>query len=70
MADSESLSLTAMRIEIETEAPYAETVIQDILEELAQTLDFTGMYEGHIKVMTPSGDLLYGWHLGAKREET
>lgn len=69
MADAEPLGLTAMRIEIETEAPYAETIIQDVMEELAQTLDFTGMYEGHVKVMTPSGDLLYGWHLGTKRGE-
>lgn len=64
MADEEPLSLTALTIEVETEAPYAETIIRDVVQELAQTLDFTGMYEGHVKVTTPSGDLLYGWNLG------
>lgn len=60
----EPLKTTLYHVEIETEAPYAPTVIEDALRELAQTLDFTEMYKGHVKVMKPNGDLLYGWDLG------
>lgn len=64
MVEAEPLSLTALNIEIESEAPYAETIVRDVVEELARTLDFTGMYEGFVKVTSPHGDLLYGWTLG------
>lgn len=68
MAEAEPLSLTVLNVSIETEAPYAETVVRDVMQELAQTLDFTGMYEGHVKVTRPSGELLYGWTLGSGEE--
>jgi hypothetical protein len=64
MLQEEPLRLTALTINVETEAPYASNVIRSVLEELAQTLDFTGMYEGHIKVTSPTGEVLYGWTLG------
>lgn len=69
MAEAEPLSTTAINVEIESEAPYAKTIIRDVLEELAQTLDFTGMYEGHVRVTSPSGELLYGWNLGDDDKE-
>lgn len=62
----EPLRTTLLHVEIETEAPYAPNVVEDALEELARTLDFTGMYRGHVKVTSPSGELLYGWDLGAE----
>lgn len=68
MAQEEPLRTTLIQVEIETEAPYAATVIEDSLKELAQTLDFTGMYAGHVKAMSPNGDLLYGWFLGEGEE--
>lgn len=60
----EPLRTTLIHVEIETEAPYAKNVIEDALRDLAATLDFTGMYQGHVKVTSPSGELLYGWTLG------
>lgn len=60
----EPLKTTLYTVEIESEAPYAPTVIEDALRELAQTLDFTAMYKGHVKVKQPNGELLYGWDLG------
>lgn len=69
MAEAESIQTTAINVEIETEAPYAKTIIHDILQELSQTLDFTGMYDGYVKVTSPSGELLYGWNLGDEAGE-
>lgn len=66
----EPLRTTLIHVEIETEAPYAQTVIEDMLRELASTLDFTGMYAGHVKATSPSGELLYGWTLGEDPDET
>lgn len=60
----EPLRTTLYSVEIETEAPYGPNVIEDALRDLAATLDFTGMYKGHVKVMKPNGELLYGWDLG------
>lgn len=60
----EPLRTTLLHVEIETEAPYAQTVIKDMLEELANTLDFTGMYKGRVEVKSPQGEELYGWTLG------
>lgn len=65
----EPLRTTLINVEIETEAPYAQTVIEDALSELASTLDFTGMYRGHVKAMSPAGELLYSWDLGVEPDE-
>lgn len=64
MAEAEPLRTTAVTVEIESEAPYAENIIRDILQELASTLDFTGMYEGHVRVKSPNGEDLYSWEFG------
>lgn len=67
---AEPLRTTLVHVEIESEAPYAPTVIHDILRELADTLNFTDMYQGRVVVRSPSGEELYSWALGETYEET
>lgn len=64
MAEAEPLRTTLVCVEIESEAPYAATVIEDSLRDIADALDFTGMYRGHVKVTSPSGEDLYSWEFG------
>lgn len=63
-AQEEPLRTTLLHVEIESEAPYAPTVIEDMLRELVSTLDFTGMYKGVVKVTSPSGKVINHWELG------
>lgn len=69
MAEVEPLRETVLHIKIHSEAPYAKNIIEDSMRELAQTLDFTGMYEGEIEVTSPSGERLYGWSFPTPDEE-
>ena len=64
MAEIESMNQTVVHVRIESEAPYAKTIIEDSLRQLMEALDYTGMYQGKVEVVSPSGEGLYGWAFG------
>lgn len=66
---AETLGETVLHIKIASEAPYAKTVVMDVLEELASTLNFTEMYSGEIVIETPQGATIKRWSLGSEWKE-
>lgn len=66
---AETLGETVLHVRISSEAPYAKTIVMDMLEELASTLDFTEMYSGEVVVETPQGKVIKQWSLGSDWKE-
>lgn len=66
---AETLGETVLHVKISSEAPYAKTIIMDVLEDLVSTLDFTEMYSGEVIVETPQGKIIKKWSLGVEWEE-
>ena len=64
LQQEEAIVETALVIKVTSEAPYAESTVKDYAKDIADTLDFTGMFSGSVRVERPNGEVLREWDLG------